>query len=250
MILLLSGVSLVGLIYPGIYQGATDNWLAQTVGQDAIDLFLVVPVLIVGTLYSSKNNKAAAYLWAGTMLYIAYTFCIYCFAVRFNPLFIPYCLILGLSVFSLIWHFAVKSGSAFMIDRKLIRTTGIYFIAISVLFYVIWLSEIVPAALSGVTPASLISTGLITNPVHVLDLSLLLPATLFVGVMALADNPTAHHMTPVLLTFFFLMDVTIAVLAFVLANRDLSESGAVPIVMIALALFSLFLLIRILNTKS
>lgn len=244
LIVLVIIVSLTGLLYPQIYRAATPNWLTQSIGQDAIDLFLIVPVLIIGTLYSFSSHKYAVYLWIGTLLYLVYTFLIYCFAVRFNPLFIPYCLILGISTFSVIWFFSNNRHSSYgNTKNKVLGVIGIYFIAISVIFYSLWLVEVLPATFNNEVPQSIIDAGLFTNPVHVIDLSFFLPATFMIGVMAVRRNIRSTLLAPVLLTFFILMDLTIAVLSLIMTIKGTGGSYAVAIVMTCLALFSTLLLV-------
>lgn len=244
LILLLIFVSLAGLLYPEIYKSASPNWLAQSVGQDAVDLFLVVPVLIIGTIFSFNSHRVAVYLWLGTLLYLVYTFLIYCFVVRFNPLFIPYCLILGTSFFAFIWFFAGNKARFYgRTDNKLLNIVGIYFIVISVLFYSLWLIEVIPATLNNETPASVREAGLFTNPVHVLDLSLFLPATFMIGILALRRTSLSTILSPVLLTFFILMDLTIAALSVMMAFRGVGGNYTLAIVMMCLAIFTALLLV-------
>ncbi len=245
LILLVIGVSLVGLLYPQIYRATTPNWLAQSVGQDAIDLFLIAPILIAGTIYSFSSNRVAVYLWIGTLLYLVYTFLIYCFTVRFNPMFIPYCIVLGISTFSVIWFFSGNKDIYYgNTGSRMLPAIGIYFVSISVIFCSLWLAEVIPATIHNEIPKSISDAGLITNPVHVIDLSLFLPATFIVGVMAIRRNIFATLWSPVLLTFFILMDLTIAALSIIMSLNEVGGSYSVAIVMIGLAALSLFLFVR------
>jgi hypothetical protein len=66
-----------------------------------------------------------------------------------------------------------------------VRLAGVTQVAFGALFALIWLSEIVPALFRGAPPPSVVEAGLLTNPVHVLDLSLLLPGLLFSGISLL-----------------------------------------------------------------
>lgn len=250
LILLIVGVSMVGLLYPEIYRAATPGWLTQSVGQDAVDLFLIVPVLIIGSLYSLTSNRIAVYLWLGTLLYIVYTFLIYCFTVKFNPLFIPYCLILGISFFSVVWFFSGNKNQFYTsTSNKRLGTTGIYFMAIAVLFYLLWLAEIIPATVNDEIPGSITEAGLFTNPVHVIDLSFFLPATFIVGILAWRKNVLATLLTPVFLTFFILMDLTIAALSVIMNVRGVGGSITIAVVMVALAVFSLILLVSFVRNE-
>jgi hypothetical protein len=51
-----------------------------------------------------------------------------------------------------------------------------------VIYYPPWLAEVVPALLSGSVPKSIADSGLIANPVHTLDLSIVLPAFMITAV--------------------------------------------------------------------
>jgi len=245
LIVLVIAVSAVGLFYPEIYKAATPNWLAQSVGQDAVDLFLIVPVLVIGTFYAFTSNRFAVYLWIGTMLYLVYTFLIYCFSVRFNPLFIPYCLILGVSFFSLVWFFSGEKRDYYgTVSNRILGVIGIYFIAISIVFYALWMAEVLPATINNETPKSILDAGLTTNPVHVIDLALFLPATFIIGIMALRRIRLSTIMAPVLLTFFALMDLTIACLSVIMKIRNAGGSYTIAAVMIGLTVLSVVMFIR------
>ncbi len=123
------------------------------------------------------------------------------------------------------------------------RFTGIYFILLSLLFYFLWLSEIVPAVRAGENPKSLKDTGLATNVVQVLDLSVFLPGILITGILLLRRKTAGFLIAPALLMFFVLMDITIGVLVLIMKQRGLEGSYLLSGVMGVLALFSLFLLL-------
>jgi len=250
LIVLLILVSIVGLLYPQVYRDTTPNWLAQSLGQDTVDLFLIVPVLIVGTLYSSRD-RLAMYLWVGTLLYIVYTFLIYCFTVRFNALFLPYCFILGVSFFSITWFFSSDRRPYYgSTGNTLLSFIGIFFVAIAILFYSLWLTEIITAAFKNEIPLTILNAGLLTNPVHVIDLSIFLPGTFVIGVMAVRRRPFATIFAPVLLVFFFLMDLTIATLSVMMKLRGVGGDYMVAIVMITLAAISLGLLVGFIRREN
>ena len=102
--LLVIAVSLTGLLYPGFYAQETANWQAQTYGQDLIDLVLVVPTLLIAAALLFRGNKNALLVWGGAIIYLLYTFVIYCFSVHFNRLFLLYCFTLGLSFYSFLYE--------------------------------------------------------------------------------------------------------------------------------------------------
>jgi hypothetical protein len=48
--------------------GKTPSWIAQSIGQDAIDLFLIPPFLIITAILAAAKNKIAFLLWGGVNL--------------------------------------------------------------------------------------------------------------------------------------------------------------------------------------
>ncbi len=244
--LLVSYASITGMTTAGFYATETPDWQAQSYGQDLVDLFLIVPCLLITAFLVWQKRKGALFLWAGVVTYLLYTFLIYCMAVHFNRLFIVYCLVLGLSFYSLLWFLLSQMKDPPLAEnfRNVPRRfTGIYFIILSLLFYFLWLSEIIPAILAGGIPKSLKDTGLATNVVHVLDLSVFLPGILITGILLLRSKTAGFVMAPVLLSFFVLMDITIGTLVLTMKQRGLEGNYALSMVMGALALSSLILLL-------
>ncbi len=238
-------VSLVGLFTPGFYGTETPNWRAQSVGQDFIDLFLIAPCLLITSILKYRGNKIAQMLWGGVVLYLTYTFAVYCFDVHFNKLFIIYCVILGLSFYSSIGFllFQKKDNPEILFKKNAAATTtGIYFILIGVLFCILWLMDIVPAIIHNYTPKTLLDAGLATNPVHVLDLSVFLPAIFLTGVFLLRKNNMANTIAPSLLMFFVLMDITIGFLNIYMMGQGLPGEALVSLVMGILTFVSLAIL--------
>jgi hypothetical protein len=245
LVLLLVVVSSIGLFTENFYSKETFNWQVQSVGQDMIDLFVITLSLIITAVFSYRRNDIAPLLWAGTVLYILYTFIIFCFAVHFNKLFLLYCSILGISLYSLTWfaYSSMKRTTTFFIKKKsVIIFTGIYFLVIAVMFLFLWLSEIVPAINNDTVPDSLTVAGLFTNPVHVIDLSVFLPGIFITGVWVLKKRAIGFLLAQVLLVFFILMDITIGWLSFMMYQNGLAADLSVAIAMAALAVISAALL--------
>ena len=86
-----------------------------------------------------------------------------------------------------------------------IKLVSVFLIIVAVLFNVIWLSEIIPALLYGEIPPSVIEDGTPTNPVHVLDLSLILPAFFITAIFLWKKNRYGYLLAPTMLMFLFLM---------------------------------------------
>jgi hypothetical protein len=239
-----------GLLFPSTYSAETPNWTAQAVGQDIFDLFLVVPFLMITVIFIRQKSRKALLLWSGAILYLIYSFVIYCFAVHFNNLFIVYCAILGLSFYAFMYYLVGqlrRSAADWFEETVSVKSVGYYFIVISCIFYLLWLSEIVPATINGTTPKNIIEMGLLTNPVHALDLSVVLPGIFVTGILVLKKKTLGMLLAPAVLVFMILMDITIGGLNIIMQIRGLEGSYMISSVMAVFALVGVWLLIILLK---
>src|ERR1700694_1313513 len=92
-----------GIFIKGTYVDERENWRIQAIGQDMVDLFIIVPILVISGILSHFKKKIFHFIFGGIILFLIYTYAIYCFAVHFNSLFLIYCLTFGLSVYSFIY---------------------------------------------------------------------------------------------------------------------------------------------------
>jgi hypothetical protein len=92
VVVLLLVSSMGGLLYGGrgLYEPDL-NVLPQLYGQDAITLILVLPLLLGSMWMAHRGSMRALPVWAGPLLYVAYTYSLYVAGVRFGPLFLVPC---------------------------------------------------------------------------------------------------------------------------------------------------------------
>jgi hypothetical protein len=125
----------------------------------------------------------------------------------------------------------------------LTKIIAVYFLIISIGFYFLWLSEIIPSVIKNTIPESLTNVGMATNPIHVLDLSIFLPAFFITGILLFRKQASGFTLTPVFLIFCILMNITIATLQVMMIQRGIESGLAVTIVMSILAIFNGILLV-------
>lgn len=211
--ILLAAISLGGMLAPSLYARETASWTIQAIAQDWFDLVIAVPLLFVVAMWASTGSRRGGLVLAGLLLYAVYTLIIYAFAVHLNALFLLYCAGLGVALFALITlGRALLHDPPTQIAARIPRLAGGYLIAIGVVFGVLWLLQLVPAAITGQVPAELAETGLFTNPVHVIDLSFILPLHVIGGFLLLRRRPIALVLAPVLLAFGAMMSASIGFL--------------------------------------
>jgi hypothetical protein len=201
--------SLAGLTDPRVYGQETQNWTTQAKGQDLGNLLAVV-VLVAAALSYRRGSQRAGLVWLGTLLYLIYAFIVYAVAVHLNYLFLVYVAVLGLSAWSVIFNVNHVRGGGFHFPqgRSRVVAAGVI-IATGVLFAGLWLGELVPALLTGDVPASITDAGLWVNPIHVVDLSIVLPGFIVSGIAALKGREHGLFWLAPWLTFSVLMGSSI-----------------------------------------
>lgn len=233
-------VSVSGMISRNIYSAEQPIWQAQCFGQDTINALLIVPCLMISALLLRSGHFLGKLMWPGTMLYLIYTFVIYCFNVRFNTFFIEYCLILGLSIYSLLFFLYTEARKTDRFEEQnsvVFKITAVYFLITGALFYFVWLSDIVPAIRTHTIPISILQAGLATNPVHVIDLSVILPLFIIAGTLLWRKKESGVLVSSPLLFFTILMDLTIVYLNVVMGNSIVLIYVFATLSLISLALF-------------
>jgi hypothetical protein len=239
IVLLILVCSGTGILQPDFYGKETSDWIAQCMGQDFSNVFYVAPILLITSFLSSKGDRIAKIIWAGTMITNIYTYILYCFDVHFNGLFHFYCMILCLSVYSFLFfcskHFSLDFTTWFERTAP-VKAVGSFLLFIAAAFYFLWLLQSLPAAITGGVPAGVAADALPTNPVHVLDYSFFLPLVVISGVLIFRKKRLGYFLAPMMLVFGLITNGNIISLTLVTMAR--SGTNALPLVC-AFTVFSL-----------
>lgn len=241
-----AAVSIFGIVLPSTYARETPAWAAQAVGQDWFDLLVAVPWL---ALTSRRAAGTGRLLLAGGVLYAVYELVIYAFGVHFNALFLLYCGALGLALLTLllVGVSLLERPPAPWPTGAPVRTVAGLLFGTGALFAFLWLAEILPAMARGETPASVTVAALPTNPVHVMDLAIILPAHIAAAALLLQRRATGEMLATILLAFGLLMSASIGGMLLVMRLRAVPASSGVILGMTALAVADALVLGRILR---
>lgn len=201
----------VGFFAEDLYRD-TPYFAAQAVGQDLITLVVALPILVASALLTGRGSGRAHLVWLGVLVYLVYSYVIYAIAVQFNPLFLVYVALLGCSLYALIGGLATTDFAeikARFSQGTSVRAVSVFLAVLAILFYFIWLSEAVPAVLTGEVPQSVIDNGTPTNAVHVLDMAWILPSMLLTAVWLWRGRVLGYTLAGVLLSFLSLLALAI-----------------------------------------
>src|ERR1035437_9492567 len=220
------------LLSQQLYDDLTPAFLPQALAQDLVNLLVVSPAMIILAVLALRGSSRAYLLWLGTLLFTTYNYVIYSVGIPFGPLFLLWVGVLGMSIFALLGGIACIDRDELLVTYRSARAakvSGWALIVVALMFGALWLSEDVPALLNGTTPQSLVDQGMITNPVHVLDLGFFLPAVLVIGALWLRRNLRAATVAPSFLVFLFLTGLPILVTPIVQSVRGETAAWGVVV---------------------
>jgi hypothetical protein len=242
LVLLVSGV---GLWVTDFYRGPL-AWTVQGVAQDFIDLVIVLPALVISALLAARGSQRARLIWLGALSYLVYSFVIYAFGVYFNALFLVYVAALGCCLWALIGGMATTEWGDIRTQfapNTPVKIVSVLLLIQVVLFYLTWLKEDIPAILSGTIPATVIESGLASNPVHVLDMAAMLPAIALSAIWLWRRRTLGFGLVVVMLTNIIFQCVSIATIMIFSARAGLAAGTELIIVFAILAVIDLALLV-------
>jgi hypothetical protein len=246
LLILLASAS--GIFLKSIYARETLSWAVQGIGQDIVNLIAAV-VLFIAAYFVNKGSVKAFLVWSGVLLYLIYAYVIYAFDVHFNSLFLVYVAILGLSFYALVVsviHLHLDGIQAYFSANTKARVVSVFLLVLGILFYLLWLTEEIPALLTGEIPQSVMQANLPTNPVHALDLGLYLPAMLITGLLLWRRKLLGYLLAGPLLVFSVLTGSAILAIFLVMSSKGMPtsvgiEAFIVVIIVVSLVLSVLFL---------
>jgi hypothetical protein len=235
-------VSIAGAFFPDTYARDSPSMGAQGVGQDLVDLFIAVPLLLISFLFMSRGSRVSTLVYGGTVGYIMYSFVIYCFGVYFNQFFLLYCLTLSLSLYTFI--ILISDLRQMQVEGWFegapVRLISVYLMVVAAIFYVLWLKSIVPAIIHNEVPRDVSEYDLLVNPVHVIDLVFALPGLIIGALLIRKKQGLGYIIASISLVFMILLTIALAAMMIMLLLRDISEDFTVAIVFAVLSLCSTF----------
>lgn len=242
MLVFLSVASFFGIFVDITYARETASMAAQGIGQDIIDLFLVVPAVVITLVLMRRNSRIATLLFGGLIFYVLYSFIIYSLGVHFNFMFLVYCFTLGTASFVFIFYFYALSRvnvKGWFNEKTPNQGLAILFIIVASMFYMLWLKDIIPAIINNKVPKSVTDYDLLVNPVHVIDISFALPGLIITTVFLLNKHSLGYLLAPIALVFIIVLTIALAAMVIVTRIKGISEDATIAIIFIILSFVSI-----------
>lgn len=193
----------VKLYGKGIYQYMSADVAPQGIAQDWVTLIVGIPLLIISLVLSRKRAVRYRILLAGVTGYFMLTYMFYLAMAVYNPLFLLYAALFGLSFFSLTVNlidifpdFTLLGYSG----KVPLRFAGGFLIFNAVAIASMWLGVVVPPLIDGsIYPKEL--AHYTTLIVQGYDLGLALPIAAVTGILLIRKNRFGLMFGPVYLVF-------------------------------------------------
>jgi hypothetical protein len=228
-----------GVFLDGLYRDAP-YFAAQAVGQDHVSLAVVLPALVISAFLAFRGSPRGRMVWLGVMVYLVYSYVIAAFDVKFNALFLVYVALLGCSLYALIGGLVTTDMAgirACFTEKTPVKAVSIYLAVSAVLFYFLWLSEVVLALKAGKVPQSIQDNGTPTNAVHALDMAWVLPAFGIAAISLWRGRALGYTLAGALLSYGVLL--ILAILSMIVFMIREGQPVIVPQVAIFGALFAI-----------
>jgi hypothetical protein len=194
----------------GIYRFDTIFFSAGFRGNDAITVFLQVPLMISALLLYRRGSLRGGFALAGALAYTLYNSFSLGTSAAYNPLFLLYVATFGASLFAfgLLWAQVDFAALQKRVSPKMpARGAAIFLFIAGVMTALLWLSDILPPLMQGNPPALL---GPYTTAItYFMDLGIITPLCLLAGGWLLRRNARGYLVGFMLLYLLALMGVIV-----------------------------------------
>ena len=238
----LAALLLRGTVYP------TDELILAFVPVDIFHLAIGLPLLL-GSMWLTRRGRLAGLLcWPGVLLYVLYSYIMNLLGVPFGVLFLPYILLVVLSVYSIVVVVS-RIDSPAVRDRLAgtapARITGGVLVGLTALFVVFAVNGIISALIRR-TPIGALQTMLWIG-----DLATIAPLGLSGGVLLLQRRELGYAAgAGLLFTYVLLFFGLLPVMLYTALYNHTAVDSIGIIMMAAAGLLCLVLLVLFLRNKA
>lgn len=220
-----------GLFLKGLYRDnafVTTTWL----GNDAVTLFLAVPILMAALYYSSQGSLKAQLIWMGALDYMLYNYAFYLFGTAFNWFFLIYTALLALSILALILglvNLDVTRISQQFRERTPVKWIGGYLLFVAFGLSMVYVMQSIGFIFTGQLPPIVQISGHPTSIVFALDLTLLVPWLVLGALWLMRRQPWGYMIAGILSVKGPLYTLVLAVNSVLVLRAGLSATNELPL---------------------
>ena len=223
--------SVGGLLLDNLYRDnafVTTTWL----GNDAVTLFLAVPILVAAMILAKRGSFRAQLIWMGALDYMLYNYAFYLFGAAFNWFFLLYAALLALSIFALIFGLVsldVNGISGQVGKEAPVKWISGYFLFVASGLGLVYLIQSIGFIATDNVPAIVTITEHPTNVVFALDLTLLIPWLILGAVWLMQRKPWGYVIAGILNMKGPLYTLVLAVNSILVVNAGITPTSELPL---------------------
>src|SRR5688572_29267924 len=183
--------AVLGLLFQAQYRDA--DWITATwFGNDWFTLVVAVPMFVVALMFAGRGSIRGLLLWVGMLGYGVYNYAYYLFGAALNaffPLYVLICVLSSVTLILVLSRMEVEGVAAGFDPATPVRLVGGYLVLVGVSLGAVWLSMWAAYAFAGrATPVEPEAFKLVAA----LDLSMMVPALVFGGVLLWRKQPWGY----------------------------------------------------------
>lgn len=222
----------------GIYRHDSVSMAAQALAQDAVTLFIGIPLLLVALLWARREALGGQLLLTGTLAYFLYTYTSLTFLAAYNRLFLVYVAVFSLSLFALVLAFRqveVDSLPGRFTEKLPLKWIAGFMAFISLMLLLMWGGRIAPSFDGRTPPLGL--EHYTTLVIQALDLGVVVPLGVMAAVLLWQRKPWGYMLASLVLIkgLTLLLGICAMIVAQALAGVTMSP--------VEMAVFPLFAVI-------
>jgi hypothetical protein len=196
----------VQLYGKGVYFHMSAEVAPQGIAQDAVTLFIGIPLVVISLLLYRKGSLMGQVLMTGTLGYFLVTYLFFTMMAMYNQLFLLWVVLLSLSFYAFVISFRAIEPREFVSKISTgfpVKTTGYFLMVTAIVIGALWLSIVVPPLITGTIPTAV--EHYTTLVVQALDLSILLPASFIAGFLLIKRNPGGYKLASIYIVFLSIL---------------------------------------------
>lgn len=199
-----------GLDGTGIYRNESIQGAATFRGTDAVTLVMCVPLLLWTTLRWRPGNIRGSVWLAGLLSYFLYNAASMAFGAAYNELFLVYVAYLAASLYA--FGVVLTGIDLSILTRRTSsgvprRAIAVFLASAGLVLLLVWMSDLIGAAVLGQPPLGLLATTTIVT--YVIDLAITVPMTWAATWLIWRRQPLGDLLSAVLLILYAIVGVVV-----------------------------------------
>ncbi len=232
----------------GLYYWDTVSSAAQMQANDLVTLVLGLPLLAVSFTLARRGSLRGRLLLTGTLGFILYTYMSMCFGTAYNPLFLVYVALFGLSLYAFIlsmMSFDLRTLPARFSERLPRGWIAGLLLVTAAFLALAWLGRIAATFAPGAIP---VLDNVTSMFIQAMDLALIVPLCLLAAVLLLRRSPWGYLLASVAVLKFVTMGLAVSLMALNQARVGVPISAVELVVFPTIALANLVMVTVLLRS--